>query len=148
MILYWSFPPPISFVGGNNTLIQFPSFPNGKNTLDFKKYPALVQLEDLGATKEQLQACQRGFILFKGFEKFGFPDYSNELTDGCIEILETDRAIPQDFSVFFGTAAYLIRHDLLEDCEIADLARWQASLIRNNINPKQVQDATWKRYVA
>lgn len=148
MIPPWIWFAPVSFFGGNNTALPIPNFSNGKSTsLDFKKYLGLVQLEDSGATKEQLQTCQKGFALFKALEKFGFSDYTNELTEGCVEILEIDTAIPQDFSVFFGTAAYLIRHNLLEDCEITDLARWQASLIRNNLNPKQVQDATWKRYV-
>ena len=149
MIPPWIWFAPISFFGGNDTLISFQSFPNEKRIeLDFKKYPGLEKLDGFGATKEQLQACQKGFTLFKGLEKFGFPDYTNGLTEGCVEILKTNKAVPQDFSVFFGTTAYLLRHNLLEDCEIADLARWQANLIRNNTNPKQVQDATWKRYAA
>ena len=149
MILYWLFPPPVSFFGGNDRALYFRNSRHRENaSLDLKKYTGLERLKDCGAEKEQLKACHKGFALFEGLKKFGFPDYTDERTTGCIEILETGTAIPKDFSVFFGTAAYLIRHGILNDCEITDLARWQASLIRNNSTPKEVQDATWKRYVA
>ena len=125
------------------------SFPNRNTVLDFQTYPGLQILKDAGATINQLQKCQTGFELFKECKKHGFKDYTNELTDSCIKILETGKAIPQHFSVFFGTTAYLIRHELLKkDEEIIILANFQAGLIKNNQNPAQVQSATWQNYVA
>ncbi|MBI3591072.1 MAG: hypothetical protein HY094_06845 [Candidatus Melainabacteria bacterium] len=120
----------------------------GKITvLDFQQYPQLQTLKNLGASDKQLEKCQLGFDLFKQFERFGWKDYSEKLTDGCFQIIETRKALPQHLSVLFGTAGYLIRYNLLKENEISDLAKWQASLIKNNLNPRQVQRATWNEYV-
>ena len=123
-------------------------FPDRKTVLDFQTYPGLEILQKAGATINQLQKCQIGFELFKECEQYEFKDYTNELTDGCVKILETKKAVPQHFSVFFGTAAYLIRHDRLKTKEILALADFQAGLIKNNQDPAQVQKATWQNYVA
>ena len=114
--------------------------------LSFQEYPQLETLRDHGATVPQLQKCQKGFELFKKFEESGFPSYTNKLIEGCIKILETKKADPQHFSVFFGLTGCLIRHKGLTSDEIVPFADFQADLIRKNYPPSQVRFVIEQKY--
>lgn len=131
-----------------NCFIGNPGIYNPPKNLDFKIYPQLQILKDAGANNEQLLECEKGFYLFNEFKLRGWKDCTKELTEGCLEILNTKKAEPQHFTVFFGMAAYFLRKGQMRFEEISELAKYEASLIsRFHHSPKHVQGILQRNFL-
>ena len=113
---------------------------NPPKNLDFQIYSQLQILKNAGATDAELFECEKGFSLFNKLKLYGWQDCTKELTDSCLEILNTKKAEPKHLTVLFGMAAYFLRNKQMRFDEILNLAKYEANLIsRFNYPPKHLQ---------